>query len=224
MISKPEPMRNGTLQVQSVIIIAITLFALSGLMVGFTVGAFSRSTGPSTNNTNQKNLAARTTPTPTTTQVTPTPVFIYQGPPDLSLLPTPNPDGTLTYSATIQAKDKGNPGKPITTVDGITARIWLVPADTNVNDELNHDTDQLQHPEKFNQPFPKEVPNALVFNPATLTETQACVQGSAKWTFTISKSVPDGKYFLIGLTDWLWKSYNWRWSEITIGNDKKNQK
>jgi hypothetical protein len=220
MIAKPEPIRNATPQVQSIIIVAITLFALSGLMVGFTVGAFSRPTKPPTNATNQNGPFTRTTPTPTATQAPPTPIFIYQGPPDLGLSTTPNPDGTLTYNATIQAKDKANPAKP-STADGIIARIWLVPAQANVTDDLNHDIDQLQHPEKFDQPFPKEVPNALVFNSPTLTEAQACVQGSAKWTFTISKSVPNGDYFLVGLTDWQGHTYNWRWLSITVGEKKK---
>ncbi len=220
MISKSQPARSGTPQIQSIIITAITLFAFSGLMVGFTVGALVRPAKPSTNNTNQANLT-HTTPTPTSRPAPTTPVGIHLGPPDFKLSgPTLNPDGTQTYNATIQAKDKADQQKPIT-VDGIICRIWLVPAQANVTDDLTHDTDQLQHTDTFNQPFPEEIQNALIFDPATPSETQPCAQGSAKWKFTISPLVPKDDYFVVALTDWQGKSYNWRWLSITVGSKKQ---
>jgi hypothetical protein len=213
MISKSEPTRSGTPQVQSIIIAAIILFALSGLMVGFTVGAFVRPAKQPTNNPNQANLAT-TTSTTIASPTAATTTFIPLGFPNLTISPS---DGTQTYSVTIQAVDKNDANKLIT-ADGITCRIWLVPQ----GDDPKHapgtqlTNDLLQHPENFNQPFPQEVQNALIFNPSTITETQPCVQGSAKWTFTISPSVPKGDYFLVGLTDWQGKNYNWRWVEIKV--------
>src|SRR5437762_1738276 len=208
MISKSGLTRSGIPQAQPIIIIAITLFAFSGLMVGFTVGAFAHFTKPPTTGTNQTNAVNRTTPTPIPTPSPTTPLFIRLGPPALTAPNPTNQNGTLVYSESIQAKDKADQAKPVT-ADGITCRIWLVPGDANVTDDLNHDLDQLQHLENFNQPFPREIQNALTLDPSTPSETQPCVQGSAKWKFTISTSVPKGDYFLVGLTDWQGKSYNW---------------
>lgn len=227
MISKSGPTRSGMPQVQSIIITAITLFAFSGLMVGFTVGALVHSNKPSTNNLNQTGLI-HTTPTPTLPPTATAVPFIHLGCPEFTLSnPTTNPDGTLGFSATIQAKDKNGGNCNIAqensiTADGITSRIWLVPqGDDPQTDPGTHfidsAADQLQHPEKFNQPFPEEIPNALVFNPTTTTEAQTSIQGAAQWKFTTSPSLPKGKYYLIGLTDWQGKSYNWTWIGIAIG-------
>jgi hypothetical protein len=205
-------------QVQSIIIAAITLFAFSGLMVGFTVGVLVRPAKPPTNNTNQIN-SANTTPTPKP-RATPTAIAtIHLGPPELRVPFVLNPDGVQTYSATIQAKDNASPAKPMTTND-ITCRIWLVPAKTNVTDDLNNNRDQLQHVDTFNQPFPHEVQNALIFDPTTPNQTQLCQQGNAQWKFIISPTVDKGSYFLVGLTDWQGKAWNWSWSEITVGGKK----
>jgi hypothetical protein len=229
MISKSGTASSGTPQIQPIIIIAIILFAFSGLMVGFAVGAFARTANSSTDNQNPI-VAKRTTPTPTPTPVPTAPVVIRLGCPDL---PSPtistNPDGTLVYSVTITAKDKTGadsngachvPLEKTITANGITCRIWLVPTqDVNVTDDLIKDTDQLRHIETFNKPFPHEIQGALVFDPATPNGTQPCVQGSARWKFSISPSVPKGSYFLVGLTDWQGQSWNWSWSTIQV--DKK---
>ena len=232
MISKSGPTRSGMPQVQSIIITAITLFAFSGLMVGFTVGAFTRPEKPSTNNLNQTNLIPTPTPTfPPTPTVEP---FIHLGCPEFTLSsPTTNPDGTIGYSSSVQAKDKtgGNCNiaqeKPIT-ADGIIGRIWLVPQDDDPQTDpgthfLDTATDQLQHLEKLNQPFPQEIEDALIFDPTTTTQTQPCIQGAAKWKFTISPSVPKGNYYLVALTDWQGKSYNWTWIGIKIESKKQGK-
>ena len=225
MISKFQPTRTGTPQVQSILITAITLFALSGLMVGFTVGALVHTPKPSTNNTNQTNLGNHATPTPKSTPLPTAPPFVHLGPPSLTFpSPTLNPDGTQTYSVTLQAKDNGNGGKP-PTADGISCRIWLVPQGSDPqNDPGTHfqsDTAQLQHPETFNQPFPQELPNTLLFDPTTPSQTQPCVQGSANWKFTTSPALPKANYYLVALTDWQGKSYNWVWVGIVIGDKKQ---
>lgn len=214
MISNSEPTRSGTPQGQSIIVTAIILFALSGLMVGFTVGAFVRPAKQPGNNANQSNLA---TTTSTAISTTPTPIItaVPLAPPNLTLT------GTQTYTATIQAVDKNDTNKMVT-ADGITCRIWLVPQGNDPNNApgTKLTADILAHPENFNQPFPQEVQNALVFSPSTVTETQPCMQGSATWTFTISPSVAKGEYFLVGLTDWKGKNYNWRWYNLTVDGNK----
>ena len=160
--------------------------------------------------------------------------FIHIGCPEFTLSsPTTNPDGTIGYSSSVQAKDKtgGNCNiaqeKPIT-ADGIIGRIWLVPQDDDPQTDpgthfLDTATDQLQHPEKLSQPFPQEIENALIFDPATTTQTQPCIQGAAKWKFTISPSVPKGNYYLVALTDWQGKSYNWTWIGIKIESKKQGK-
>jgi hypothetical protein len=232
MISKSQPTHDGTPQAQSVIIVAIALFAFSGLMVGFAVGAFVRPAKPSTGNIpNQtqiivNHITPTTTPDPTPT----TAVFIHLGCPAFTnFSSTTNANGMIEYSVALQARDKtGEVGeqcnvrqeKPITD-NGVTCRIWLVSAQTvNVTDDLRNDTNQLQNTNTFNQQFPHEIQNGLTFNPSTLTETQPCAQGngSAQWKFTIAPSVTKGDYYLVGLTDWQGKSWNWSWNTIAIGN------
>jgi hypothetical protein len=226
MLSQSQPTRSGTPQAQPIIIIAITLFAFSGLMVGFTVGAFAHIRS-STNNANPTAVVANHI-TPTVTPTTPpTPIVVRLGFPDLIVPnPTLNPDGTQLYSVSIQAKDKDNKAQ-LVKADGITCRLWLVPQGDDVaNDPGTHflttAKDQLEHPENLNQKFPQEIQNALVFNPATQSEVQPCVQGNATWNFTLSPAaVHKGNYYLVGLTDWQGKSYNWTWKSITVGDNKK---
>ena len=65
MIPQSQPTRSATSQVQLIVIISITLFAFSGLMVGFTVGALAH-TKPTSNNTNLPQVNNNhTAPTPT---------------------------------------------------------------------------------------------------------------------------------------------------------------
>jgi hypothetical protein len=232
MMSKSQPTRNGTPQVQSAIIIAIALFAFSGLMVGFAVGAFVRpAKQPTANNSNQTQIIANH-PTPTSTpDPTPTtPVFIALGCPAFSNFSSAaNADGTFKYSVTIQVKDKTGEQdgkcdvrqeKPIT-ADGVTCRLWLVPKPDDPNNDqgtlfATSAANQLQNINMLNQPFPQEIQNGLVFDPATTSEVQPCTQGSAQWKFTIAPSVPKGNYNVIGLTDWQGKSYNWSWQTIAV--------
>jgi hypothetical protein len=236
MISKSQPIQNGTPQVQSIIIVAIILFAFSGLMVGFAVGVFARpAKPPTTNNSNQTQIMANhitptatPQPTATATEFIPLgcPVFPY---PTITIV-----NGTTVYNASIQAKDKTGNANGICNVnleksviaDGLMCRLWLVKQVDNEEKNpgthfLTSATTQLQHTDQLNQPFPEEIPNALVFNPATINEVQSCPQGSAQWTFTISPTVPAGKYNLVGLTDWQGKSYNWSWASITVGKQKQ---
>lgn len=230
MISQPQPTRSSTPQAQPIIIIAITLFAFSGLMVGFTVGAFAHNR-QSANNSNQTIVDTNhSTPTPTPTPLpSPTTTVILLGCPILTNPPS-NTNGTQQYTASIQVEDKtgttANGGcnvpqeKPIT-ADGITCRIWLVTQDNDPNTDLRNDATQLQHPETFNQPFPHEIPNALIFEPTTQAETQPCVNGKAQWKYTLSPTLTKGNYFLVGLTDWQGQHWNWTSVQITVSNNKQ---
>jgi hypothetical protein len=172
------------------------------------------------NSTKNANVTNITTPTPTPIPSTTSILSVPLAPPDLIILNlTLNPDGTQTYNVNIQAKDKNDPTKPIT-ADGITCRLWLVPQGADPQTDpgthfLTTAADQLQHVEKLNRPFPQEIPNALLFDPPTTSEIQPCVQGSAKWKFTTSPSLAKSDYWLVGLTDWQGKNYNWVWIKIS---------
>ena len=223
MMSKSQPARSGVMQTQPIVITAIVLFALAGLMVGFTVGAFTR---PSANNANNNTLpiVQQTKPTPTSIPSPTPPPDIPLGCPTINLSSTTNADGTITYTTTLQAEDKTgyangqcaiNQEKPIT-ADGITCRIWLVPQQSTKGVHFDGN-DLLKHVDQFNQQqFPDEVQNAFVFTPPTTTEAVPCTQGSARWKFTVAPTVHAGNYYLVGLTDWQGKYYNWSWNYITV--------
>src|SRR5262249_28303260 len=163
-------------------------FAFSGLLVGFTVGAFTHNkpstanTNPTTVNTNHTIPTLSPTPTPS-----PTATVVVLGCPDLETS-TSGSAATPVYSATIQAKDKTGedankkcniPLEKLVTADNITCRIWLSQGNDPNVDLTNDPTTHLQHPDTLNQPFPHEVQGALIFDPTTQTETQLCVKGAS---------------------------------------------
>lgn len=229
MMSQSQSTRTSTPQAQPIIIIAITLFAFSGLMVGFTVGAFTHNR-QSANSGNPTIVASNHTPPTPTPAPSPTATVVLLGCPTLTNIPS-NASGTQQYTANIQAEDKTgtNNGvcnipqeKPVT-ADGITCRIWVESQDNDPNTELRTDPQAqtlLQNPATFNQQsFPHEKPGALNFDPGTPTEAQPCVKGAAQWKFTISPTLPKGNYFLVGLTDWQGQHWNWTSVQITVSTN-----
>jgi hypothetical protein len=215
-----------------VIIIAITLFALSGLLVGFAFGA----------------LTIKHTPTATTTNSN-KPVNVAIIPPKVSPTPTlsaPNvalscpqmeasssaymgvthiPDNTTAYTLAIQAtdKNKGTCGNsPALQTTDITCKAWLVKHIPKGN-LFNLPADYLKNADKLNasvtgtvgdQDFP-ELPG-LTFDPTT-PQTQPCnAQGQGTWKYTVSPNVDNGTYDLVVLTDYKGKAFNWSWFDITV--------
>jgi hypothetical protein len=228
MLSQPQPPQNGVPQIQPFIIIAITLFAFSGLVTGFTFGTFIRPSKSTANNSNPIPITTNhTTPTPTSTPQPTTQVPIKLGCPALTVQPT-STTPTIVYNVALQAKDKSGystngcnlDAEQSITADGITCRIWLVQDDPKnphaISDQLSKDSTQLQHTDLFSQLFPGEIPNALILDPSTPTETQACAKGKGEWKFTLSSSLNSGNYNLVGLTDWNGLYYNWSWKRIVV--------
>ncbi len=231
-MDQPQAIKNGTSQAQTIIITAISLFALSGFMVGFALGAFSRPRGetasPNTRNHDIPIVSqnALTTPSPT-----PQPQLQSLGCPDVEAnMPHMVADGQTSYEATVQAKDKtGNQGntcsdialeKPIV-IDGITCRLWLTKAQDPSKDLIS-DLSQLQHIEQLNNPLPDEIQSGLLFDPST-PQVQPCKQGQGSWKFTISPTVQSGHYFIVGLTDWQGTHYNWSWYTVTIKSNNQGK-
>src|SRR5260370_4149035 len=210
MISQPQLSKSGTTQAQTIIITAISLFALSGFMVGFVFGAFVRPKGEITSSTTQNHdipvVSQKTLPTPS-----PTPQQVPSlGCPDVEAnVSQMVADGHTAYDTTIQAKDKtGDQGntcpnipmeKPVV-VDGITCKIWLTKAQDPSGDLSSHSS-QLQHVDQLSSPFPGEIQPGLIFDPST-PQVQPCKQGQGHWKFTISPTISPGDYFIMGLTDW----------------------
>jgi hypothetical protein len=221
-MSRPQPNmqpnnpNNGPARTQSLIITAITLFALSGLIIGFATGAATRppqaaqpTAAPTTNA-----IAKQTQPSPTQATAQPVPL----GCPIIDQADGAGfADGTSTYGLQMHAVDKsgkcaqsGNPVKE----PGITCKLWLTKdTDTAIKGTAavwnNIDTVKQQ-------PIAGEVTGALNFNSGT-QQTQMCnSQGQASWKFSVSPNVKHGDYFLVVLTDWNGKYYNLSWWPFTV--------
>src|ERR1051326_4388407 len=178
MVSQPRPDRNpgqpGNARKQSLLITGITLFALSGLLVGFAVGAVTRPQHKQTASTlsvspvaNQQTQSASPT-VAKTTQILPLgyPVITQASSPEVA-------DGTTSYTFTAhpvdQSIDKGH-GKPVHATD-ITCRLWLTKED-NPTATLQNVTERLRNVTSLSQPLPREMENALVFTGGN--QTQNC--------------------------------------------------
>jgi hypothetical protein len=204
---------------QSIIITAITLFALSGLLVGFAFGALTIKRTPQVTDT-QTNKSSNPVviPQALTPTATPTQQIIPLGYPKIDTLSsaTQVADGTTTYTLSAypvdQSIDKGH-GKQVH-ADGITCKIWLT-KNQDVTPMLLQQKDRLQKVETLTQPMPDEVQNAFTFT--TGEQTQKCsATGSTTWSYTIAPSVDAGNYLLVILTDWSGQRWNWFATQIQV--------
>ncbi len=228
MVSRPQGDNNGNSQVQTIIITAITLFALSGLMVGFAVGVFARPKQSASPNVTQHNTIPVIGHTPTSTP-TPGSQVVPLGCPSIDKASslyqnnTQAADGATVYTLSIQARDKSSGkgcddnNKPVT-ADGITCRLWLM---KQSEDPLKLPDDHLHDINTLNNPLPdnKEITGALAFDPTT-PETQPCNKGVGTWKYRIAPSTEKGTYRLMVLTDWNGTYYNWSWGQIEVKNEK----
>ncbi|HLX57122.1 MAG TPA: hypothetical protein VKR83_08880, partial [Ktedonobacteraceae bacterium] len=215
--------RSSGLSPQSrrMVTFAILLFALSGLVSGFAVGAFVR---PKIGGLNSNNNGAGNTPVAQQTKTTATAIASPEnqtlGVPvinsnDYTYLEVAN--GTTTYSFSALIVDDIIK-KPIQAND-VTCKLWMT-KDGRVTPylEANH----YAIPEDFanlTNPFSDEVQNALNFvSPSQ--QTQPCTSNSkTTWSYTISSSLERGVYYLVVLADWRGKHYNWATVAIIV---KKN--
>lgn len=206
-MSKPQP-NNGHTQVQSVIITAITLFALAGAILGFAVGAMNHHssqqgpTQPIAQHPDKKPsppAASTQTPTPT-----PTPTVTAQ-----KLCSVPVSYSVLasgTYDVKLQAEGMVNGACTPLPANGITTRLALVQKKPEVN------TAVLKDPTSLNSSttITNEIPNSLVFDDTT-PQVQTTQNGVSTWKVTLSPSLPKGNYVIVGIADWNGTYYNWSW-------------
>lgn len=223
-VSRPGPNtnsnHNGSSQSQKIIITAITLFALSGLVIGFAVGAITRppqAAQPTPTIKSSPIASQKATPSPTPIQKAPLGCPVVDSQPFSATA-----DGTTPYTVQAHATDKSGEclkGKPMQQA-GITCKLWLsrVPGNGKIdipNSALTK-VDSLQQPIGGND----EVVNGLTFDPTT-PQTQKCdSKGQATWKFSIAPDVKRGSYDFVVLTDWDGAYANWSWVPLEI---KKGQ-
>jgi hypothetical protein len=212
-----QPPNRISQQTRKIAVFAVLLFALSGLISGFAVGAFMHTkTG-----TRTRIPTSRSGITPVT-QITKTPVsttttehvnlalpVINQG--DYSYFQIANGSTNYTFSAQIINKNKN----PIQASD-VTCKLWLT-KEGDVNSILGADNYAIPRTiDTIQQPFPKEVVGAFNYI-APSQQIQPCAPiGKTTWNYTISQSVDPGTYNLVVLADWKGKSFDWSWVSIVI--------
>ncbi len=215
--------QQGGPRSQSIIITAITLFALSGLLVGFTFGALTIKKHPSVATTSTQ-TNKQSNPITIPQVATPTPILSEQivplGFPKISTLSTETQiaDGTTSYTLSAYPTDKT--GNQVHSAN-ITCKIWLTKNQDVTKVLLKHATDRLDQVDTLTQPMPNEEENALVFS-GTTQQTQKCnASGNTTWTYTVAPSADAGNYLLVVLTDWSGQHWNWFTAQIQI--TKQNQ-
>jgi hypothetical protein len=212
-ISAHGTLNSLSLQSRTAAFAAIVLFAFSGLISGFAVGAFvhpnfalpAHDTGshPVIQSNPAQTPVANEHPIPLGF-----PVIDQSSNAEVA-------DGTTIYTLSAQAVDqsidKGH-GKPVHQ-PGITCRLWLTP--TNAGSP-NIPPDRLTSPDTLqSSPLPGEV-QGLMFDPTT-AQTQPCnANGQGIWKYRLDPSVIPGSYYLVVLTDWQGDHYNWSWIIINI--------
>ena len=203
-------------------ILALLLFALSGLITGFATGTFTRpkqTAQQNNNNNNKTNSSGKTAATPVQTQVpqitqTPNILVLGLGCPGVLYYSLQEVRGTA-YQVQTQLLDdstkcKGD-GKPLH-VPGVMCRLWLT-KDNNFGENIPRD--RIKAVNTLQQAFPKEEQDAMNFNGST--QVQPCnAQGPTKWNYQLSSSLEKGTYYLVILADWQGTLYNWTARAITV--------
>jgi hypothetical protein len=209
------------------VITGALLFALFGLFSGFALGVFTRIQQAQSSAATDKVLAHAT---PLQNAAPATPTTRPLGCPAVQTNRSQQKaDGRTLYRANVQAEGKyqnqtcnlsGGKQQPIHD-KGITCRLWLM-KDTHNPLKLPQD---LIRGMQLTGPFPDEaeIPNGLIFV-GTTQQTQQCQEGLGTWQYLISPSVESGAYYLMGLTVWEGRNYNWSWAKIVIANAKDHGK
>jgi len=211
-ISSQHP-NNLNQQTRKIAVVAILLFALSGLISGFAVGAFVHPKAQSGSGAGTGNSDSKTTPiahvthTPTVAQ-TQTPQALGFPIIDKTVFVSPqlaNGQTNYTYSAYAVYAN----GKRIHS-SGITCKLWLT-----------KDTVGLQRPDwspinAIYNPIGGEIQGALNFDPSTPQVQNCDSNAQATWKYQVSPTVKSGEYYLAVLTDWAGKHYNIWWEFVTI--------
>jgi hypothetical protein len=222
----PTNNNTGDSQALRVAVLAVILFALSGLITGFAFGAFVHfsptrtASSPTSINTTQQKTGG-TTPV-TTPQTNPQSLGL---PLIQSYSYNEIANGTTIYKVVVQVTNQRNgplaAGKALS-VSGITCKLWLV---QRIPDKkaLNIPTSTLKNVQAIQSPItgyindrPVSEISGLNFDPTTSQTQLSNTKGQATWQYQISPSVAPGNYDLVALTDWDGVHFNWSWYNIVI--------
>ena len=213
-------------QSYSVAIVAVILFALSGLISGFAIGAFIH---PPKSTVTDPNTAGKTPPiaeqSPVSTRVTHTVKTVPLGWPVIEYFNnTEIADGSTSYTFSAypvdQSVDSGHGNQVY--APGITCKVWLIQRIPGAS-HLSLPIPTLQDIATIQNPLAgtaKEQQYAeisgLLFDAST-PQTHMCnARGLTSWKYQIAPTVASGKYNLVVLTDWDGKRFNWSWTDIVI--------
>ncbi len=231
-MAKPQTQPNGASQVQSMIITAITLFALSGLMVGFTVGAFThpRSLPQTHRNTRIPVLTVSKAPTPTKAPAVDIATVRIGCPIIGNYQPVQVSDGTTDYTFSAQIVDQSidhtppcGHGNPLAIPD-LSCKIWLVKQQDDpgkLGERINQlPNDQKQAMWNLQMPFPQEVVNALQMDSGS-SSTMTCnpAGGVTTWHYKLSPDLGPGNYYIAVLANWHGAYSNWVWRPLTVARN-----
>ena len=203
-------------QSRKIAVIAILLFAFSGLISGFAVGAFVRpnfGAGTISHTGSARTPVSQITKTVSLSNARP----VKMGDPVVTTVQYfEKADGTASYTFSAYAVDQSidrHHGKQIH-APGITCKLWLqhVPGGNFVS----LPEDKISKMDIQGPLTGDEIANALNFAPGVSQIQPADANGQVMWNYTVSTSVDPGTYYLVVLMDWQGQSFNWSWRLVTI--------
>ena len=233
----PTKTSSGSAGVQSVLITAITLFALSGLMVGFAFGAFNHMKQSQMADNNNHNKAATAPALAKKTSIAASPTVdvaaVGIGCPAIDASTdytyAEQADGATPYAFSAQAVDNSTGGssacgggKPLYAPD-LMCRIWI----TKDQDSLNHLYDNIkklpddQKAAIINSQgtIPGEEVNGLVMSSGS-TQIQPCSStGKTTWHYTLAPTLQPGNNWIAVMVGWHGRT-NVSWRQIFVAAKK----
>jgi len=223
---------HGSSQVQTMIITAVTLFALSGLMVGFTIGAFThpRAAVQTPKDTRAPVLTVSKAPTPTKAPTVDIATVKIGCPIPGSYQPTQIPDGTTDYTFSAQIVDRSidntppcGKGNPLAISD-LSCKMWLVKEQDDARklaDRVNKLPDaQKQAMWSLQTPFPQEVTQGLQMDNGSASAMTCNPKGGlTTWHYKLAPDLEPGTYYIAVLANWHGAYSNWTWVPLTIAKN-----
>jgi len=230
---QPDPnfRTTGNNRSTIVVILALLLFALSGLMTGFATGAFTRpKQTASQGNKNSKGTSPATAVPQQTKNISTTPTVQAApvGCPTVEQFSDPEiADGTHPYTFSVHATDKSggtcsNMNNRIH-ASGITFKMWLIHRIPD-GKGITFSNKNLQNVANLTNPILAKIQDddatevqGLAFDTAHTPQVQQSdAQGHVTWSYTVPPSIEAGHYDMVILVDWAGQYYNWTWRNIDI--------
>ncbi len=203
-------------QSRKIAIFAILLFAFSGLISGFAVGAFVRpnfGAGTTSHTGSARTPVPQITKTVSLTSAHP----VKMGDPVVTMAQyVEKADGATNYTFSAYAVDQSidqHHGKQIH-ASSISCKLWLqhIPGGNFVGIP----EDRLSKMDIQGPLTGDEIANALNFAPGVSQIQPSNANGQVMWNYTVGTFVDPGTYYLVVLMDWQGQSFDWSWRIVTI--------